>query len=396
MNKNLRQQKKQVIYEVDELANELKELALELHDNPEMAFEEYNAAEYMTEILEENGCPTEKGIAGMDTAFRASYEGSSKRPAVALLAEYDALPDIGHACGHNLIATASLGAVLALKKAPFQITGTVELLGTPAEEGGGGKVVMVEEGLFDDIDAAMMFHPSSRNLFVRGGLAATQIKMSFHGKPAHAASSPEHGINALDAVIQTFVALNALREHVTDDVRIHGIITHGGDAPNIVPEYTEASVIVRADTRENLKEVKKRVLACAEGAATATGASFEYEESFTYAERNNNHTMAGLFEQNIGQLGIKADPPQEKGGVGSSDIGNVSVTIPAIHPYLKIADESVAGHTHEFAEASRSDKGLQAMLDAAKGLAMTVLDVLEDKENLEKIKTEFKKEEVPE
>jgi amidohydrolase len=283
-----------------------------------------------------------------------------------------------------------VAAAVAIRKATADLPATLVVLGTPSEESGGGKVVMVAQGVFDDVDAAMMFHPSRKNWFTRGALAAAPITVSFHGKAAHASSMPEKGINALDAMIQTFVGINALRQHVTSDVRIHGIITRGGDAPNVIPAYTEGQFLVRAATQRTLEDVLARFVLCAEGAARATGARAEFQRGLVYAERRNNPILVDLFAQNMRGLGVQGDPPPSVGGVGSSDIGNVSLKVPTIHPYLKIVPDDIANHTVEFMRAARTEWALDVMFMAAKGLAMTVLDLVYGEGTLDRAWTEFK------
>jgi amidohydrolase len=251
----------------------------------------------------------------------------------------------------------------------------VTVLGTPAEETVGGKIIMVDRGAFDGVDAALMFHPSRNNWWVRGALAAQSLTLAFNGRAAHAAAMPEQGVNALNALLLTYHGIDALRQHVTSDVRIHGIITHGGDAPNIVPAFAQGEFLVRALTRAALVDVMTRVKRCAEGAAEATGARVEFREGLVFAERNNNGVLAGLFGENMRRLGVDGEQPPAQGGVGSSDIGNVSMVVPTIHPYLKIAEEA-SGHTPEFREAAASERGFATMVLAAKGLALTALDLL--------------------
>ena len=381
--------KDRVCRELDAMRDSLGTLSRQIYENPEIGFEERKALQWVSAFLREEGFSVEPGTAGIETAFRAEVRGQKDRPNVALLAEYDALKGLGHACGHNLICSASVGAAAALHRAAPHLPGTLTVLGTPAEEGGGGKVIMVDRGVFNGIDAAMMFHPSRDNWWVRGALAAQPLSMKFRGRPAHAAAMPERGINALNALLLTFHAIDSLRQHVPPDVRIHGIITHGGDAPNIVPAYAEAEFLVRAARRKTLDEVMIKVKRCADAGAAATGATVEMEEGLAYAERNNNRVLAGLFGENMRRLGIDGDEPSASGGVGSSDIGNVSMVVPAIHPYLKIVDGDVSGHTPEFREAAGSARGFEAMLNAAKGLAMTVLDVMYRPDTLERMRREF-------
>jgi amidohydrolase len=378
---------------IDGIRTRLIEISDEIHRNPELAFKEVIAAQLLVDELKKAGFEVEHGVAGMDTAIVAVHPEQSKGPTVAILGEYDALPEIGHACGHNLIATAALGACLALGSIKKDIPGKLVFMGTPAEEDLGGKITMVDAGLFKDIDAAMMFHPSAGYTMVgRKGLAMTEVKIEFHGKPAHAAASPEKGINALDAVIQTFNGINALRQHIRMTSRIHGIITHGGVKPNIVPEYAAAEFYVRAVEDDYCKELVKKVEDCAKGAASATGATLNYEVvTPSYQSRIMNKTMGEAFVKNLEILGEPIVPLPPGSGAGSSDIGNVSHVVPAIHPYISICDNSIAGHSQEFAEASASKKGHTAMLTAAKALAMTAMDLYTDSELLKQVGEEFRK-----
>ena len=369
--------KQRAIAEVDVRRGELIRIADTIHANPELGFEEYEAAALLSGTLEKNGFAVERGVAGMETAFVATLRGQNGGPTVAFLAEYDALAGLGHACGHNIIGTAAVGAGLAMKTVLPELAGTIHVIGTPAEEGGGGKAIMVDAGVFTGINVAMMVHPSSRNLLGRLALTAYPISIEFFGKPAHAAGAPDKGINALDAVIQTYNSINALRQHLRDDVRIHGVITHGGDAPNIVPEYAEAQFIVRAADTSYAAEVLEKVRACAEGAALATGARLEFKQRGPrYDARMPNPKLMSLFKKNMEALGLDVEFATGNERMGSSDIGNVSQVIPAIHPYIAIAPEDIAGHTNEFRKASASPAGHEGLINAAKAMAMTAVDLL--------------------
>ncbi len=368
--------KEEVVKQIEGLKGDIIEISDRIHKNPELGFEEYKACAWLTAMLSEHGFEVEKGVAGLDTAFRATFTGTKEYPKIALLAEYDALPEIGHACGHNIIAASSVGAAIALSK--LSLPGTIVVLGTPAEEGGGGKVTMVEQGIFKDIEAAMMIHPADKNLVWKGSLATKKIIMKFKGKLAHAAANPQKGINALDAVIQTFNNINALRQHLTEDIRIHGIITHGGIRPNIVPDYAEAHFYVRALDDNYLLEMLEKVKNCARGAALGQGAKVDFEVERGYKSRKLHHTLVEAFRSNLMALGVTPDAPPEYGGMGSSDIGDVSHVVPAIHPYISITEGELASHSHEFAEAACSEKGHQGLLVGAKALAMTAIDLFID------------------
>ncbi|MEC0232936.1 M20 family metallopeptidase [Paenibacillus kribbensis] len=377
----------EILKAVDAKDHELRELARTIHAHPELSFHEYQAQGWLTNTLEQAGFAVEKGIAGLESSFRAVWEGKPGGPTIALLAEYDALPAIGHACGHNLICTASVGAAMALKEAVPDLPGRIVVLGTPAEEEGGGKIIMCEQGVFDGVDAVMMVHPQSKTMVLRGGLACVDATFTFHGKQAHAASSPEKGISALDAMINAFVAINSVRQFVTSDVRIHGIITKGGDAPNVVPELCEAVFILRAQTVVGLAEVRNKVYRAVRAAAEGMGATVDIAEGLIYAERNTNKTLAALFQSNLEQLGLEVHEPPAQGGIGSSDIGNVSQITAAIHPYIRLGDAST--HTPEFARLAGAEEGMVEMNYAAKALAMTAYDLLTDPVALKEVRTEF-------
>ncbi|KXH77053.1 MAG: hypothetical protein AM326_01850 [Candidatus Thorarchaeota archaeon SMTZ-45] len=383
--------KDKAIAHIDEIRNLVIDVSKKMFENPEVAFKEFKASRRLADELEKAGFAVELGVAGLETAIRAVHPAESDGPSVAILAEYDALPEIGHACGHNLIGGAALGACLALGRIKEDLPGTLIFLGTPAEEDIGGKIAMVEAGVFRDVDAAMMFHPSSGYTVVgRQGLALTEVKIEFHGKSAHAAASPEKGINALDAIIQTFNGINALRQHIKSTSRIHGVITHGGVKPNIIPDYAAADFYVRAPDDGYCAELVKKLENCAKGAASATGANLNFKIiEPSYQSRKMNRAMGEAFVKNLESIGEPlTDLPEGSGG--SSDIGNVSQVVPAIHPYISICDASVAGHSKGFAEASISERGREAMIAAAKALAMTAIDLFTDSDLMERVRTEFR------
>jgi len=368
---------------------QLIQLSLNIHDNPELGFKEEKASVWLTNYLEDKGFHVERGIAGLPTAFRATYGQGS--PRVALLAEYDALPKIGHGCGHNIIGVSAVGAGVASKHIIDQLGGRVVVLGTPGEEGFGGKIDMVKAGAFREIDVAMIVHPDTRNMPTEEALAASTLEVEFFGRPAHAAGQPHKGINALDAMILAFNSINSLRQHIRGDARIHGIITDGGEAPNIVPAHSAAVFLVRALDDDYLSELKDRVLNCFAGASVATGARLEYRwRDRTYAPMKNNMTLAGLFKQNLESLDRKVEAFDPRFGLGSTDMGNVSQVVPSIHPAIAIASHEVLIHTPEFAAAAASEAGHNALLDAAKAMAMTVADILQPG-TIDKIRQEFRR-----
>jgi amidohydrolase len=382
-------QKQALIREADRLRPELMEVSRFLHAHPELAFEEVQAAELLTRTMEQHGFSVERGVAGLSTAFTATY-GSEKGPTVAFLAEYDALPEIGHACGHNLIATGSVGAALALKALLGEVSGRVLLVGCPAEERGGGKIPLVESRLFRWVDAAMLFHPSNRTEMVKKALGMRDILVEFFGKSSHAAATPHLGINALDAVILSFNNINALRQQIRPDARIHGIITHGGKAPNIIPDYAAALFYVRALDMGYLDELYPRVVGCFEAAAAATGASYHVKRAgHDYHPHKINYTLAQLFRQNLEALGGEVDQGPEDEDLGSTDVGNVSQVVPTIQPTLAICGPKVSCHMPEFAVASASPAGEDGMLLAVRAMALTGLDLLRDRDALHRVKREF-------
>lgn len=374
---------------LDSLSSRLNEMALDIHAHPEVGLQEYHAVKVLTSALQEAGFDVATGVAGLETAFVAKLSGSKERPAIALLCEYDALPELGHACGHNLIGVASTGAGMALASLK-QLPGTVYVIGAPGEETHAGKAQLVEAGVFADIDAAMMFHPAGITRVVNTSAAIDALEFVFTGKEAHAASAPHMGINALDAVIQMFNGVNALREHLPDSVRIHGIISDGGIAPNIVPGRAAARFYIRAPHRALLDEVVKKVQRCAVGGALMTGAKVTWH-NFEPSNENliTNHTIAEVFERNLREVGVHdiagpADSP------GSTDMGNVSQVVPSIHAYISLGPGQWIGHTSEFAKVCGSQQGLDTMLKAAKALALTTLDLLYDEALMEKAQAEFR------
>ncbi len=377
----------------DGLADELERLSHRIHDHPELAFREEQAHAWLTEFLERHGARVERAV-GLPTAFRATIDGSGPGPTIAIMAEYDALPGIGHACGHNVIATAGVGAgaaiAVALGRLPWP--GRIQVIGTPAEEGGAGKVRLMEAGVFDGVDAAMMVHGRSGTRVWRPTLGIIKVKVEFHGQAAHASSWPWRGVNALNAVIQLFVALDAMRQHVRPDARIHGIITKGGDQPNIIPELTTAEFYLRATTTAYCKELLRRFEAAAEGAATATGCRVTVTPDPTvHQPLRPNPTMSTLFAKNLAFIDVPEDPDEEEAGYGSTDCGNVSQALPTIHPYVRISPDGIPGHSREFAEWARSPLARTGMLAGAKALALTAIDLVASPDALGRAKADFER-----
>jgi len=379
--------KRGVSAEVEAHREELIELSLGIHQNPELGFQEVKASRRLTSYLKKNGFKVEKGICQLDTAFSGEY--GSGKPRIALLAEYDALPELGHACGHNIIAASAVGAGIALKSAIDQLGGSVVVIGTPAEELHCGKGIMVQRGAFDDIDAAMMVHPSVVDVASSLALACISLEAEFIGKAAHAAARPEDGINALDAMILAFNGINSLRQHIRDEARIHGIITKGGETANVVPAYAAGNFLVRTEDEAYLDELKEKVLNCFKAASLASGARLEYKWSEAYyAPLRVNMALAEVFSKNLEALGRKVAPPMNR-AFGSTDMGNVSAVVPSIHPTVAIAPIEALPHSLEFCSAAASEMGHRGLIDGAKALAMTVVDLIAQPEAMARIKEEF-------
>jgi amidohydrolase len=391
--KESQKMKQRIIETIDQYQKDFYDISVYIGENPELGHEEFKASAILTETLKKHGFSVEMGTCGLPTAFTATFDSGIEGPSIGFMSEYDALPEVGHACGHNLIGTMGIAAGIGLSKILNELGGKVIVFGTPAEETKGGKVTMAEEGIFDSLDVAMMVHPLDRYMASGSSLAMDAIQFEFFGKPAHAAASPHLGINALDAVLQTFNSINALRQHITPDARIHGIITEGGKAANVVPDYAVAQFYVRAGKRDYLNTLVEKVVKCAEGAALQTGATLKVSNyEFSYDDMITNHQLSEAFTNELVGLGVdQAEILTERDGSGSLDMGNVSQVVPSIHPYIKICNEAYACHTHEFREAAMSEQAREAMILGAKAMALTGYEVLTNKELLCKIKEEFKK-----
>jgi amidohydrolase len=372
-NSQIEELKAAALRSVDDRAKELTELALLIHANPELGFEERKAQEWLTARLSAAGFSIENGIGGLQTAFRATWSTDRPGPAIGLLAEYDAFPNLGHACGHNLVGVATLGAGLAVRDACADLPGRVEVIGCPAEEVFGGKVLMAEAGAFNGLQAALAVHPLRRTMTYRPSLARTRLVLKFFGKASHASSAPGLGISALDPLIHTFVVVNSLRQFFKDGSRVHGIISKGGDSPNVVPEYAEGVFLVRSDTMKQVNTMRDQVVACARAQALAAGARIEIEEGPAYAERVPNRVIAELYKANLETLGLEVKPAAPE--MGSSDVGNVGLICPVVQAFIQCVPESVSTHSKEFAEVAKSEAGLAMMIQGAKSLAMTLIDL---------------------
>ena len=376
--------KSRIYNEGQVIKERLADISDYIYNNPELGNEEYKAVEALTTFLKEHDFKVEASIAGMDTAFKATFDSGKTGMTIGYLCEYDALPKIGHGCGHNMIGVMSAGAGVVLSKVLHEIGGKVIVYGTPAEETNGGKVILAEAGIFDELDAAMIVHPDGETRASGSSSALYPIRFIYKGKTAHAASCPEKGINALNSVIQLFNGIDALRQHVTPDVRMHGIITKGGVAANIVPDEAIADFYFRASTKERVTEVVEKVKKIAEGAALMTGATLEMERyELPYDDLNTNETLSEMFNNNLRELGI-TDIKEAKATGGSSDIGNVSHVTPTIHPYIGITDCPIVGHSVEMANATTTSKAHDRLLIAALAMAYTGHDVIVRNESLRK------------
>ena len=374
---------------LDRLADDLEQLSRKIHDHPELGYQEVNAAGWIADFLTAQGFKVERGIAGVETAFRATVE-TGEGPTIAIMCEYDALPGIGHACGHNVIAATGAGAGAALAAVRSGLPhGRIQVIGTPAEEGGGGKVKLIRGGVFKDVSAAMMIHGWDRWILHQDLLGIARVGFEFTGKAAHASADPWEGVNALDAVIQTFNNISMLRQHVRPDARIHGIITNGGAAPNIIPEFAAATFYVRAPRIDEMWRLHARVVACAEGAAKATGCTLKViQHDNTYEPMRRNQTLLDTWRANMVRVGV-ADSPEVKDRLGSSDVGNVSQVLPTIQPLVKIAPDGTPIHSRAFETAAVSPLAREGMIAAAKVMAMTAVDLLADPGLLARARQEF-------
>lgn len=378
--------KERVIREVERIAPLLIETSDWMADNPEIGLQEHQAAAKLTEMLEEYGAEVDRGIAGLPTAFEARLPGGTPGQGgkVAIVAEYDALADVGHGCGHNIIATSAIGAGIALSTLAGLLPGSVVVLGTPAEESGvpnaGGKIPVLDHGHFEGVDAAIMIHPMTEDtISLNSSLVAHGLEIEFHGRPAHAAANPHEGVNALDAMIVFFSSVGLLRQQIRTDARVHGVITYGGGAPNVIPPYTSCRFRVRGVDAAYCEELVGRIIACAQAGATATGCRMEWKEYVRpYLNMVPSHAIGATFRENLEAIGRDVRDERASEGAGSTDFGNVSHKVPAVHAYLGICGPEAGWHSKEVAAATKTDRGHAAILAGAKSLAMTAIDLLVD------------------
>lgn len=379
---------------VDRLAPELRKLALDIHDNPELGLQEYKACAWQKELLGRYGFAIEENFCDIETSYKAVYKGRKPGPKIAFLAEYDALPELGHGCGHNLIAMVSVGCGIACREFADEYGAQIDVIGTPAEETAGTKVPMSAKGVFDGYDAVMMAHPAFANAESINTIAMNAYKIEFFGRPAHAAAAPHEGINALDAMINFFNLVNAMRQQTKPDARIHGIITDGGKAANVIPDYTAANFYIRANRVADVKKLAERVRNCAAGAALGTGCTYKME----YNEENFKDTCTNKALNNLAVDNIQpflSEPIYRLGDIhapGSSDLGDVSYEAPAIQVIFKIGEypnPMGGGHTPEMAAAAGSEYGINNGLNFVKGLVMTAIELMTKPEALAAVKEEF-------
>jgi amidohydrolase len=375
--------------EVEARAELLVEASHQIHEHPETNYEEHFAHDLLTGVLEEEGLAVERSAYGVDTAFAA--RAGDTGPTIGVLLEYDALPGLGHACGHNVIATAGLGAGLAAAALAKEAGGRVVVLGTPAEEGGGGKILMAREGAFDGLDAALMVHPAGNDLTRMRVIAVQELIATYTGEAAHAAAFPHLGRNALDAAVLGYLNVAALRQHTLPDERIHGVFLEAGEKPNIVPARAVTEWMVRSTTIATLEPLKARVAACLEAGATAAGCQVDITwKGVVYADMLDNEAMVALYAANAAALGRPVSEPQgDVTVVGSTDMGNVSYLVPSIHPMIAAAPSGLPIHTPEFASHARSASGDRAVVDGAIAMAWTVADLWAGDGTLEAAQTEF-------
>lgn len=384
----MNEQKTKIVEYINSIHDELAQLARDIHDNPELGCEEYKAVEFISKVLENHGFTVQKGYAGVPTAFRADAPGKGDGPCVAFLAEYDAMAGLGvdkkspgHACGHNLIATCSTAAFLALAQQMSDFDGRICLIGTPAEETLGCKIAILNNGGFDDVQYALMMHPSSggSNLVGRGGRASGSFVVDFKGKSVHS-SNPKMGINALNAVISVFNQIDMLRPTFDPQDNINGIIPVGGTVTNAIPEDARGAFSLRAETMQRIEELLEIMKRCVANAENLTGAKATVKIGKITAERYPNRPLNQAFKDNMAELGIEMVWPNPKMLYGSSDIGNVSIRMPIIHDYLSITDENVPSHSSDYTAITDTPEAIDIALKGGMGLAMTAIDVLSSKE----------------
>ena len=383
--------KELALKQAGQVEDEIKELCCFIHEHPELGFQEVESSAAIAALLEKHGFQVEMGAGGLATAFRAEADSGKEGPVIGFLCEYDALPEIGHGCGHNIIGSASAGAAIAACAAAREAGGKIVVIGTPAEEGsGGGKELLLRAGVMDDLDCAMMSHPGPWTAIGGTSLAIQAMRFTFHGRAAHAAAMPDQGISALEAVIQMFNQVNALRTFLPIDSRVNGIITKGGVAPNIIPDECEAVFNIRSDTKKNLKELMKRVTDCAEAAALGSGCTVHIEPAgIGYDEVIPNRTLLKLLEENLDLLGEPIDRREPGRPIASTDIGNVTHRIPAFQAMFRVSQDRPIPHSLEFTRACEGEKGAELAVRISRVLSCVACDILEHPEYVKKAKEEL-------
>ena len=378
---------KKLIQHIQTHKEEYFHLVKDLYENPEIGNQEIRSMHVLCDQLEKEGFEVVREYI-LPTGFLATYKSGKPGPVIAFLCEYDALPEIGHGCGHNLIAGISIGAGCALKSILSDFGGEVRIIGTPAEENFGGKVVMAEKQVFDDVDAALMLHPYTANTLGARSLAIYPLRFEFHGKNAHACH-PENGKSALDAAVMSYMSINLLRQFAKPNTFIHGVITHGGEAANVIPAYACMDYYFRGETMEYVKELCEKAKQCAEGACAMTGCTCDISTYETpYDDCLINYTLADLLSEEYKELSYEWEPVDEVPS-GSTDVGSVSYCCPTLQGYIKIAETCVNGHSIEMAAATISDPGKQALIDGAYALAHIGYRLITEKDLLEKAKKEL-------
>lgn len=361
---------------IDENSAALFLLADQIWQNPEYNFEEYKACQAVSTLLKEHGFTIKENIADLPTAFEAVYDTKKPGPHIGFLAEYDAVPGMGHSCGHNLMAAMAAGAGIGMLAAMEQLTGKISVFGTPAEEGGGGKVIMQNRGAFNELDAAMIIHSANETVVNDISYSRTDLIVNFHGQRAHAATWPEEGISALDPLLQLFQYIGGMRLRWNGRGTILGVITKGGEEPIFIPEHCQGKFTIRSFDMKFKKQIMTEFIAACEHLAAMTGTSFTYEEDgYTYEDIRNNPVLERLLTDNFTTLGETVMPRRKELGIGCTDVGNVTHQLPALQSYIQVVP-LLRGHTLEFQEACHSEAGNQAILKGAKAMAMTAVDLL--------------------
>lgn len=389
---DLQQQAKTAI---EDHAIEIKDVAAQIHDHPETAWKETFASTLMVDALRRHGFEVEYPVGGVATAFRATKRGKGVGPTIAILAEYDALPSIGHGCAHNFIASSALAAAIALGPLMSQVDGTLQILGTPAEEAGGGKIALIDAGVFNGIDAALMVHHAGNRTgaateYPAGTcLAVSHLEFEFHGASAHAAGDPWNGANALNGVIKLFTGIDALRQHIKPEARVHGIITHGGDAPNVVPHYAACEFYVRGPDRDYVQQLEDKLRKIAEGAALMTETTVEVKRPFpTYYDERPSYVVGKRYRAHMREVGMEPTPEGKQRGPYSTDFGNVSYLMPAVTGSFAISRTPIPGHSPQVVAAACSEYGYEQMLKVSQAMTLTALDLFTEPELLAEAKDE--------